>query len=103
MGLFLGYAILNFPTMLLILYGYIKKSCLDSNPSKVQSSSRSIRNGDFDQHLLLMLGTTTFMMNTVDGNKAKSDEEDEMKDDNKYYNAIKNLEERLKKIEQQLQ
>ena len=103
MGLFLGYAILNLPTMVLILYGYIKKNVVESTSSKVNPTSRNIRNRDFDQHLLLMLGTTTIMMNTVEGNKVKCDEEDERSDDSKYCNAIKNLEERLKKVEQQLQ
>ena len=90
MGLFLGYAILNIPTMLFILYGGIKKNMLDKRPSKVQPTGRYKRKESFNHNLLLILGTTSIMMNTLEDNEVQTDDNDDETIDNLYSQIVKN-------------
>ena len=100
MGLFLGYAILNIPTMFFILYGRIKKSMLDKRPSKVQPAGRNKRKESLNHNLLLIFGTTSIMMNTLEDNELQTNENGT--DDNLYSDIVKNLDARLKRLEEKL-
>ena len=102
MGLFLGYALLNLPTMFFILYGYIKKTILDVRPLKVQPARQNKREGQLNHNLLLMLGTTSIMMNTIDGNGKTNYEKDEGTDDNLSCDILRSLDARVKSLEEKL-
>ena len=100
MGLFLGYAILNIPTMFFILYGKVKKKMLDSRPSKVQPTRKNKRKESLNHNLLVILGTTSIMMNTLEDSGLKRNENEDGTYDNLYSEIMKNLDARLKKLEE---
>ena len=102
MGLFLGYAILNLPTMLLILYGCIKRSMLNIRPSKIQPTRKHQRGKELDQNLLLIFGTTSIMLSTIEGSRPGFDEKEDKTEDNVYSNILKSLDTRLRKVEEKL-
>ena len=86
--------------MFFILYGRIKKSMLDSRSSKVQPTRKNKRKESFDNNLLLIFGTTSIMLNTLEDNGSKSSEKEDGTDDNLYSDIVKNLDARLKKLEE---
>ena len=102
MGLFLGYAILNIPTMFFILYGRIKKKMLNSRPSKVQPTGKNKRKESLNHNLLLILGTTSIMMNTLEANELQTNEKENETDDNLHSFIVKKLDARLRKLEEKL-
>ena len=100
MGLLLGYAILNLPTMLLFLYGSIKKSLLNIKTTKPRAKQTEPVSGFLSNHIMMMLGTTTIMMHTMHNKEAQ--EKREGSEEDKYEKAITKLEKRIRSIEEKL-
>ena len=100
MGLFLGYAILNLPTMFLFFYGSIKKNLLDMRTPKTHPYQNNSTDGFLHNNLFMMLGTTTIMMHTIDERISEDDKTE--KNDDKYGKSITKLEQRLRSIEERL-
>lgn len=101
MGLFLGYALLNLPTLFIILFGSIKKSMLENKASKTKLKQNKVTDGM--PNLMMMLGTTTIMMHTIDDRnlQTKTHEQTE-RNVEKYDEIINKLDERLRAVEEQL-
>ena len=96
MGLFLGYALLNLPTLFLILFGSIKKRFLETKTPK-KSKQNKVNDDVPNNNLMMMLGTTTIMMHTIADSKQQHE-----KTIDKYDEIITKLDERLRTVEEQL-
>ena len=88
--------------MFFILYGRIKKKMSDNRPSKVQPTRKNKRKESLNHNLLLILGTTSIMMNTLEDNGLQTNEKENEADDNLHSDIVKNLDARLRKLEEQL-
>ena len=100
MGLFLGYAILNLPTMFLFFYGSLKKNLLAMRTPKTHPHQNKANEGFLRNNLFMMLGTTTIMMNTID--ERNTGDHNREKNEDKYETSIIKLEERLRSIEERM-
>ena len=61
---------------------------------------RNKRKESLSNNPLLIFGTTSIMLNTLEDNGLKSYEKEEGTDDNLYSDIIKDLDARLKKLEE---
>ena len=95
-GLFLGYALLNLPTLFLSMVEFIKKRLIEKKAVRQPMVTDVLSNNKVS----VVIGKTTVMMNTAEDRKLQTMQELKCNVE-KCYDIIKNMDKRLKVVEQQ--